>query len=765
MIMKKQNFVKRLLIIVVAIAISFQAYAQEEKPDLNSSPYFVVLQDNDEVAQLPLKSTDVTVNVSGVVANVNVKQVYTNTGNSTIEAIYVFPASTRAAVYDVVMKINDRVIKAEIKEKGKARQLYNQARKNGNTASLLEEDKPNIFKMNVANIIPGATVEVLMSYVESLVSTDKTYEFMYPTVVGPQYVNKNGNKQEKANAVQNPYLHSGIKPVSKLNIKVKLSSGMPIQQISCATHKNEIIFQNKNNAVLILNDEYGGNRDFICRYKLAGNKIESGVLTYEDRQGEKYFLAMMEPPLRELSNEIPNREYVFIVDVSGSMHGFPLDISKRIMKEVLEKLDENDLFNIVFFAGGSNVYSPQSIPATKENIIQAINYMDSLTGGGDTELLEALKSAMNLNSNKDFSRSFVILTDGYVTVEKETFDYIRTNLGEANFFSFGIGTSVNRYIIEGMARVGCGESFVAENKDRADVLADKFINYISHPVLTNIKYHFKGIEVYDVLPQQVPDLFADRPIVISGKYKGEGNGELIIEGENGVEHITKQLKINSAFSKEDKGLKYLWAREKLSLLSDYNSLGYSEATKSEIIALGLKYNLLTQYTSFIAIDSVVSNLNGKQETIFQPNPMPQGVSDYAIGELNIVDDDAEICEDTEIEFVCYEEEETDEEPVFFIVEEQPQYPGGEEALKKFIIDNIQYPVTAAENGIQGRVYVSFTIDIDGSITDVKVVRSISPELDAEAIRIVKALPKWKPAKQRGKTVKITYTIPITFSLS
>ncbi len=763
--MKKQNSFKTILIIVISIAISLQVYANDNAPDVNSSPYFVVLQDDEEVAQLPLKLTDVTVDISGVVANVNVKQVYTNTGKSTIEAIYVFPASTRAAVYNVVMKVNDRVIKAEIQEKEKAQQLYNQAKKRGNTASLLEEDKPNVFKMKVANITPGATVEVIMTYIESLISTDKTYDFMYPTVVGPRYVNKNGNREENANAVQNPYLHSGIKPVSKLNIKVNLVSGMPIQQISCATHKNEINFQSKNTAVLILNDEYGGNRDFICRYKLAGDTIESGVILYEDPQGEKYFLAMMEPPVREVSSETPKREYVFIVDVSGSMHGFPLNISKKIMKEVLENLSEKDLFNIVFFAGGSNVYSPQSIPATKENIIQAINYMDSHTGGGGTELLEALKSAMNLNSKEDYSRSFVILTDGYVTVEKETFDYISTNQGEANFFSFGVGTSVNRYIIEGMARVGYGESFVAENKDRAEVLANKFIDYISHPVLTNIKYHFNGIEVYDVLPQQVPDLFADRPIVITGKYKGEGNGEFIIEGENGVQNISKRLKFNTADSKYDKGLKYLWAREKLSLLSDYNSIGYNENKKNEIITLGLKYNLLTQYTSFIAIDSVVSNLNGKQETIVQPNPMPQGVSDYAIGELNIVDDDVEIFEDSDIEFVSYEEEETDDEPVFFIVEEQPQYPGGEEALKKFIVDNIQYPVTAAENGIQGRVYVSFTINIDGSITDVKVVRSISPELDAEAIRIVKALPKWKPAKQRGKTVKITYTIPITFSLS
>ncbi len=762
--MKKQNFLKRLLIIVVPVVFSIHVFADDNKPNVNSLPYFVVLQDNDEVAQLPLKSTDVTVDISGVIANVNVKQVYTNTGQSTIEAIYVFPASTRAAVYNMVMKVNDRIIKAEIQEKELAHKLYNQAKKKGKTVSLLEEDKPNVFKMKVANITPGATVEVLMTYVESLLSTDKIYEFIYPTVVGPHYVNKKGNKEEGANTVLNPFLHSGIKPVSKLNITVNLTAGMPIQEISCATHKCEINFQSKNNAVLVLDDEYGGNRDFICRYKLAGNNVESGVLIYEDTQGEKYFLALTEPPTRVMSKEMPKREYVFIVDISGSMHGFPLEISKMIMKEVLEKLDANDLFNIVFFAGGSNMYSPQSIPATKENIIQAINYMDSHTGGGSTELLEALKSAMNLNSKEDFSRSFVILTDGYVTVEKETFDYIRANLGEANFFSFGIGTSVNRFIIEGMARVGYGESFVAENKSRAEVLANKFINYISNPVFTNIKYHFKGIEVYDVLPQKVPDLFADRPIVITGKYKGAGNGELIIEGENGDKIISKQLKFSSVNAKFDQGLKYLWAREKLSLLSDYNSLGYNEDKKNEIIALGLKYNLLTQYTSFIAVDSVMSNSDGKLETIVQPNPMPQGVSDFAIGELNIIDDEVEVCEDLEVDLEYYEEEEADAAPVFFTVEEMPEFPGGEDMLKKYISENIIYPKVAAENSIEGRVYISFSVDTDGSIIDIKVVRSISPELDAEAIRIVKSMPKWKAGKQRGKLVKTLYTIPIAFSL-
>lgn len=795
------------LFIILSGCIMTTAMAQ----DKNASPYFVVLSNADEKASLPLKSTDVDVEISGVIADVTVNQTYVNTGESVIEAIYVFPASTRAAVYKMVMKVGDRVIVAKIEEKDKARKRYENAKKEGKTASLLEEKRPNVFKMNVANIVPGATVEVKMSYTELLVPSDKIYEFVYPTVVGPRYVSK-GEMAETTTETWtgNPYLKEGEKPISTLNIDVNLNTGLPIQDIRCETHKNKIDYQAKSSALISMDEPDGGNRDFVMQYRLAGDQIETGVLLYDNPDGEKFFLAMMQPPERVQPEDIPAREYVFIVDVSGSMSGFPLDISKKLMKSLLSGLRGKDLFNIVFFAGGSEIYKKQSLPATNENIEDAIRFTDSQYGGGGTELLCALKSAMELNERDDYARSFVILTDGFVSVEDETFDYIRNNLGNANFFSFGIGRGVNRHLIEGMAHVGYGEAFVAMDNGEAVKQAGKFEKYISQPVLTGIDYNFEGFDAYDVLPEYIPDLFAERPIIISGKYRGEPHGVLKVTGTSGKSEISKTLNIK-ADDQENKALKYLWAREKIRLLGDYASLdsynyGNSdkkEALKREIIQLGLKYNLLTQYTSFIAVDSVISNKRGEQTTVKQPNPLPEGVSNHAIGEdeeeiipitsqervlpppppapkvtdvLNIVDadvalEDALIIEDseavmeTEISFSGIQTEyEREESVVFFIVEDMPEFPGGDAAMHNYLKQNIQYPPEARENGIQGRVYVSFVIDTDGSIVDVRVVRSISPSLDAEAIRIVKSMPRWKPGRQRGKAVQVSYTVPINFML-
>ncbi len=767
----------------------------QNNKDKSSSPYFVVMSDEDELARLPLKSTQVDVDISGVIADVNVKQTYTNVGKSTIEAIYVFPASTRAAVYAMKMQIGERTIIAKIEEKQKARTDYEIAKKEGRIASLLEEERPNVFRMNVANIVPGATVEVDMSYTELLVPRDKIYEFVYPTVVGPRYVSK-GEYETQTNEewTGNPYLEEGEVPSSTLNIALNLSCGLPIQDIRCETHKNDITYIDKSTATIALDDPQGGNRDFVVQYRLAGDEIESGILLYEDDGGEKFFLAMMQPPAEPKAEQMPPREYIFIVDISGSMHGFPLDVSQRLMKSLLSGLRENDLFNIVCFAGGSNVYAEKSLSATDENINKAITFINRRQGGGGTELLNALQKSMSLNAKEGYARSFIILTDGYVSVEKETFDYIRQNLGNANFFSFGIGSSVNRYLIEGMAHVGYGEPFIALGKREADVEAKRFQKYISQPIMTDISYAFDGFEAYDLIPEHMPDLFAERPLIISGKYKGNAQGTLTITGTTGKKEFSKTIKINkdkttkpfweggeSIISdylnseKQNKALKYLWAREKIRLLSDYNSLGrdyWSEASgnkktlASEITALGLQYNLLTEYTSFIAVDSEISNQGGEQTSVKQALPLPQGVSNKALsGSLPQIKraytgvlGDVLLCEEEEIEIV-----ESDDQ-IFMVVEKMPEFPGGKLALQQYLADSLIYPPKAIEQGIEGRVYVSFTIDATGKIMDVKILRSVHPLLDAEALRVVKAMPRWVPGEQRGKVVNVSYNLPIAFSL-
>jgi Ca-activated chloride channel family protein len=763
------GFIVALGMVVSSPIVSGQSVMPE--PDKTLSPYFYILSDDPDTEQLPLKSTAAEVTIAGVIANVAITQEYKNEGKEPIEAVYVFPASARAAVYEMVMTIGERVILARIEEKDRARQQYEEAKDSGQTASLLEQERPNVFTMNVANIMPGDLVKVELKYTELLLPEERIYRFVYPTVVGPRY---SGGKDDIAYAGEgwnaNPYTLSGFKPLYGFDLEIKLQAGMPIKDLRCPSHKTLISYTGKSEASVSLDpgEVSGGNRDFILEYRLAGDRIETGLLLFEDDK-EKFFLAMLQPPDRITPEMIPPREYVFIVDVSGSMHGFPIETSKKLLKDLIGGLKPTDRFNVILFAGASSLFSEASVTASTENIRSAISFIDKEQGGGGTELLPALKKALFLKGTEGFSRTFIIATDGYVTVEREAFELVRQNLDRANFFAFGIGSSVNRYLIEGLARAGQGEPFVVTNEADAIAAASQFRNYISSPVLTNIDISFQGIEVYDLAQNTWPDIFADRPVLIFGKYRGHPSGNILLTGKSGNEKIERRIDLAMAgASNENEALRYLWARERIAMLDDFSNNGYETMVdQHELTALGLEYNLLTRYTSFIAIDSEVRNREGNVTTVRQPLPLPDGVSNYAVGGVMTKSSpgagkrgEAAVQANYEI---AEEDSYTDEE-VFTVIESMPAFPGGEDALEKFLVKNLGYPDKARSAGIQGVVFVSFTVEADGSITEIKILRGIGGGCDEEAIRVVSLMPKWKPAMQRGQAVRCTYNLPIKFSL-
>lgn len=642
-----KTYLRQASLLALVLLLGLNAQAQK-KPGKTLSPYFLVKSKSSKVDQMPLKETKVDVNVAGVIADVTVTQVYKNEGKNTLEAIYVFPGSTQAAVYAMTMTIGERKLIAKIEEKGKAREQYEAAKKQGKTASLLEQHRPNVFQMNVANILPKDVIKVELHYTELLVPTDGVYEFAYPTVVGPRY---SDTPAAKATAnekwVKNPYLKEGAKPNYTFDINTTINAGMPIQQMACTSHKVNVNYKDKSTGVIGLkkSEKFGGNRDYIIRYRLAGSKIQSGLLLYEgenevasgkddkDENAEKFFLMMMQPPKAPKNSQIPPREYVFIVDVSGSMHGFPLNVSKKLLKNLIGNLRPKDKFNVMLFESSNQMMSPESMDATQANIQKAFNVIDQQRGGGGTRLLPALKKALEFKQTKDYSRSFVVVTDGYVTIEKEAFDLIRNNLNRANLFAFGIGSSVNRFLIEGMARAGMGEPFIVTHGGEADVKAEKFRNYIQNPVLTNIKIEYKGFQVYDTEPRTVPDVFAERPIIVYGKYKGKPSGKITVTGLSGNKTYRQTIKVSSATQENNQAIRYLWARERIKLHDDYRQYYGADRQKhiKKITELGLKYNLLTQYTSFIAISPEVRNKEGKIVTVKQPLPLPKGVSKHAVG--------------------------------------------------------------------------------------------------------------------------------------
>ena len=378
---------------------------------------------------------------------------------------------------------------------------------------------------------------------------------------------------------------------------------------------------------LAAEDVTGGNRDFILQYGLQGGAIESGLLLYPGAR-EKFFLLMLEPPAPGTAPAAPPREYVFIVDVSGSMNGFPLTVSKNLISNIILGLRPDDVFNILFFAGASTTLFPQSLPATADNVDAAMTLLDEQAGGGGTNLLSALQHALSLEKAAGLSRTVVIATDGYVSVEKQAFDLIEQGAGDANVFTFGIGSSVNRSLIEGLARAGRGEPFVVTDIADGEPAAARFARYVEHPLLIDIDVAMDGLGAYDVEPPSLPDLFAERPLVLFGKYAAPV-GSIRVSGmtTDGAFEATAAL----SPAQENPGnspLEYLWARERIARLSDYGRVGVD--VKEEVIALGLEYNLVTEYTSFVAVDTVV-RANGEVVTVKQPLPLPQGVEDSALG--------------------------------------------------------------------------------------------------------------------------------------
>jgi len=608
---------------------------QPEATDTTLSPYFWVKSGDASVDRLPLRSTLAKVSIAGVIADVKVTQVYKNEGKKPLEAIYVFPGSTRAAVYGMKMTIGDRTIQAKIRTKEQARQDYEEARQQGKSASLLEQHRPNVFQMNVANIMPGDEVRVELSYTELLVPTEGTYAFVYPTVVGPRYSNTPVSQATDAEKwVANPYTKQGEAPLSTFDLELRLAAGMPIARMACATHKTAISYDGARDAVLKLDasEKQGGNRDFILNYQLAGGQIQSGLLLTQGKD-ENFFLLMVQPPKQVRPANIPPREYVFIMDVSGSMHGYPLETSKTLMKNLVGNLRPEDRFNLMAFEGAATVWSPSgSLPATPENLRNALAFVGQQSGGGGTEILSALKKALALPRSAGMSRSFVIATDGYISVEPTVLDVVRKHLGDANMFAFGIGSSVNRFLIEGIAHAGMGEPFVITKPEEAAAAAERFRQYIASPVLTQVKVAFKGFEAYDVEPLSLPDVLSERPVICFGKWKGEPTGTVELTGTSGTGRYHQSFRVAEAKpSASNAALRFLWARHRIQLLGDYGGLGDPEGQRKAITELGLKYGLLTNYTSFVAIDSKVRNQGGTTEQVTQPLPLPEGDSNLAVG--------------------------------------------------------------------------------------------------------------------------------------
>lgn len=607
----------------------------DDDTDATLAPYFLIDGMDTATDSFPLKETNVSVNINGIFAETFVTQTYSNEGQEPINATYVFPASSRVTIHGMKMEIGDEIITAKIKEKEEARHDYEQAKSEGKSASLLEQQRPNVFTMDVANVMPGDIIRIELHYTEMITPTDGIYQFVFPTVVGPRFTSPSVPKSLKAETwIASPFLRLGDTPREKYNINVNLSAGVPITDLQCGSHKIDVAWDNQTSARISLSnpEEFAGNRDFILDYKLTGTEISSGLMLGTG-ESENFFLLMVQPPERYTPETIPPREYIFILDVSGSMYGFPLDTSKELIRNLAGSLRETDRFNVILFSDSLIQMSPESVPATAENVQKAFALIDNEEGGGGTELAPALETALAIPASPGAARSVIAITDGYISGEREIFDIIGRNIGTTNFFSFGIGSSVNRYLIDGIAKTGLGESFVVTDPSEAAATADRFRTYIQSPVLTDVQVTYDGFDVYDIEPPTLSTLFASRPIVLFGKWKGEPSGTIHITGKTGGKDYAEDIPVSAAIPLEANNIiQYLWARTRVERLTDYGMTEDLQANaKKEVTELGLRYSMMTPYTSFIAVTEKVRNTEGKSTDVKQPLPIPMNVSEWAIG--------------------------------------------------------------------------------------------------------------------------------------
>ncbi len=568
----------------------------------------------------PLKHTDVRADISGPIARVTVTQEFFNPTSEVIEAVYTFPLPHRGAVDDMTMKVGDRTISGVIKKKEDARKIYENARNNGQTAALLDQERPNIFNQSVANIPPGGKVEIQIRYLEAVPYEAGTYEFVFPMVVAPRYIPASVSDGDK---ISPPVTPPGTRAGHDISVSVNVDAGMDIQKIESPTHEVDVKRPNGSHATVALKDQASiPNKDFLLRYTSATGKIQDAILTHADAKGG-YFTLMLQPPARPANAEITPKEIVFLIDTSGSMHGFPLDKIKETMRMAFDGLHPKDTFNLITFSGDEHVLFKNPVPATRENIDVAWKFLNGQRGSGGTEMMKGIKAALDPSDAQDHIRITCFMTDGEVGNDDDIIREVKKHQN-ARVFAFGIGSSVNRYLLDNIARFGRGEVEYVGLGDDGSAAAKRFHERVQKPLLTDVWVDWNNLPVGEMYPSRIPDLFSAKPLVITGRYTGAVKGTIKLHGKVAGRDFVREIQVNfSANEPAHEALPSLWARAKVAELECDD---FRNEKQEPITQLGLDYRMMTKYTSFVAVEDRVVNEGGRQRRVQVPVEMPAGMS-------------------------------------------------------------------------------------------------------------------------------------------
>jgi Ca-activated chloride channel family protein len=607
------------------------------------------VQQGDKFLALPLQRTKFDTVVIGTVAETEVVQVFANPFDTPIEAVYVFPLHERAAVDDYHLTIGDRTIRGQMKTREDARDTYEQAKQDGRAAGLLEQERPNVFTQSVANIPPGAVIEVSMHVVAPLEQEHGRYSLVLPTVVGPRFI-PGASQVPDASRITPPMMPEGYTACADLDVTVAIESGLRPRGLRSQYHDVDI-HREADVAFVELDLEAGpvlANRDFVLSWELGSNQPQAAIVAQPSPDGAGgYFTLTVQPPRVVPDEQAMPRELVFVLDTSGSMNGLPLDTSKQLMRHALADLRPDDMFNVLRFDELASGLSSTMLPATPGNIEKGIAYVDQLSGGGGTHMLAGIEAALELPRERDRMRMVLFLTDGFIGNEAEIFALLERDIADARLFSLGVGSSVNRYLLDGMARVGRGTVTYAGNEQSMESVVERFYERIETPVLTDIEIDWQGASVAEVLPGRIPDLFAGQPLTVFGRYEGQPRGEIIVRGEVNGKQVELPVTFDIATADDVAGVSSIWARNKVDELLGYPMLTtpyeVGSATREAVVELALQYRIMTDYTSFVAVDEQrIVAPNGEIRTVVQPLPIPAGTTHenfgeaYGVGGLGLV---------------------------------------------------------------------------------------------------------------------------------
>jgi len=578
----------------------------------------------------PLTHTSVNGNVAGFGARVDVVQTFTNPSTTPIEAIYTFPLPHDSAVDRMRIKIGNRVIEGTVERREEARRMYDAAKSVGQTAGLLDQERPNIFTQSIANVMPGATVQVNISYVQVLKYEDGQFEFTYPMVVGPRYLGHTPDPEKVFPSITPPGTRTG----QTIDLTVHLDAGATIEGVNSVLHKIDLTHEDEQHLTVSLHKRAEiPNRDFILRYQTATDSVQSAFITSYDAQNGGFFNLILLPPKAPKADDIAPRELNFLVDKSGSQNGFPLAKSKELTYKLLNTMRPGDTFNVFWFNVEVAALWSRPRPFNAENLAEAHHFLDGLQAEGGTELLAALKAVMNEPKDPNRLRIILLNSDGFVGNEPSILPEIKKDRDQTRLFTFGIGNSVNRYLIDAMSVEGKGDSEMVTLADSSEAAADRFAQRLRSPVLTDVQTSAEGIELTDMVPREIPDVFSDRPIVIQGRYENPGQGKLVVSGKVGGKPWSKTLSLNFSPDSGEPCVATLWARKKVDDLYDRSyeqqilpSEGQPIDFRSKITDVALQFGLMTEYTSFVAVAPRIVNIGGVSRTVHVPVDMASGVS-------------------------------------------------------------------------------------------------------------------------------------------